>query len=84
MREIGASDAKEILGALLDRVQQGEEIVITRHGKRVARLVPEGAAKDRQAARAAAERIRARVRALPRDEAISIEEWKHFRDEGRA
>ena len=84
MREIGAFDAKNTLGALLDRVQQGEEIVITRHGKRVARLVPEGPAKDRQAARAAAERIRARARSLPRDEAISIEEWKQFRDEGRA
>lgn len=82
MNEIGAFDAKSTLGALLDRVQQGEEIVITRHGKRVARLVPEGAAKDRQAARAAAERIRARAREL-RDETISIEEWKRFRDEGR-
>ncbi len=84
MHEIGAFDAESTLGELLDRVQQGEEIVITRHGKPVARLVPEGEAKDREAARAAAERIRARARALPRDEAISIEEWKRFRDEGRA
>lgn len=84
MHEIGAFDAANTLGALLDRVQRGEEVVITRHGKRVARLVPEGAAKDRQVARAAAERIRARARAIPRDEAISVEEWKQFRDEGRA
>jgi prevent-host-death family protein len=84
MREIGAFDAEKSLGALLDRVQRGEEIVITRHGKRIARLVPEGAAKDGQTARAAAERIRARAKDIPRDEAISIEEWKQFRDAGRA
>lgn len=40
MREIGAFEAKNTLGTLLDRVQQGEEIVITRHGVPVARLVP--------------------------------------------
>jgi prevent-host-death family protein len=84
MHEIGAFDAETNLGALLDRVEQGEEVVITRHGKPIARLVPEGAAKDRQAARAAAERIRARARAIPRDEAIGIEEWQRFRNEGRA
>ena len=40
MQEIGAFEAKNTLGSLLDRVETGEEIVITRHGKPVARLVP--------------------------------------------
>ncbi len=40
MDEIGAFEAKTKLGALLDRVEAGEEIVITRRGKAVARLVP--------------------------------------------
>ena len=31
--EIGAFEAKNRLGMLLDRVESGEEIVITRHGK---------------------------------------------------
>lgn len=58
MREIGAFEAKNTLGALLDLVQQGEEVVITRHGKPVARLVREAARGDaRERARAAAERI---------------------------
>jgi prevent-host-death family protein len=39
---IGAYDAKTRLSELLDRVEKGEQIVITRHGKPVARLVPEG------------------------------------------
>jgi prevent-host-death family protein len=40
MREIGAFEAKNKLGTLLDWVEQGEEVVITRRGKAVARLVP--------------------------------------------
>ena len=80
MREVGAFEAKNTLGTLLDLVQQGEEVVITRHGKPVARMVREGGAKDRTAARAAAERIRARAAGLPR---ISPDEWRQLRDEGR-
>ena len=42
MNSVTAFDAKTRFGELLDRVAQGEEIVITRHEKPVARLVPEG------------------------------------------
>ena len=38
--EIGAFEAKNTLGSLLDRVEKGEEIIITRRGKPVARLAP--------------------------------------------
>jgi len=37
---IGSYDAKTRLSELLERVQSGEEITITRHGNPVARLVP--------------------------------------------
>ena len=40
--EIGAYQAKTHLPALLERVQRGEQITITKHGKPVARLVPVG------------------------------------------
>ena len=33
MKEIGAFEAKNRLGQLLDIVERGEEVVITRHGK---------------------------------------------------
>lgn len=59
--EIGAFEAKNKLGMLLDRVEEhGEEIIITRHGKPVARLVPNVPKIDTLQARAALERIRAR------------------------
>lgn len=48
MREIQASEAKTRLLALLDQVEAGETIVITRHGRPIARLVPE--ADQRRAA----------------------------------
>lgn len=54
MREIGAFEAKNRLGTLLDWVEHGEEVLITRRGKAVARLVPAEAGVDRSKARRAA------------------------------
>lgn len=43
--QVSLAEAKAHLSALLDRVEAGEEVVITRRGKPVARLAPEGKAK---------------------------------------
>ena len=40
MDSIGSFEAKTHLAALLERVSRGESIVITKHGRPVARLVP--------------------------------------------
>lgn len=58
MKEIGAFEAKSRLGKLLDLVEAGEEVVITRRGKVVARMVPPNMAFDRDRGRRAAQRIR--------------------------
>ncbi len=42
MSTVTALEAKTRFGELLDRVARGEEVVITRHDKPVARVVPEG------------------------------------------
>jgi prevent-host-death family protein len=83
MREFGAFEAKNKLGQLLDLVEQGEEIMITRHGREVARLVPVRSIRSRQEARAALRRIRERAeqRKLGR---FDWAEWKSYRDEGRS
>ena len=57
MREIGAFEAKNKLGTLLDWVEHGEEVLITRRGKAVARLVPAEPGFDRAKARRAADGI---------------------------
>ncbi len=82
MREIGAFEAKNRLGQLLDLVEHGEEVTITRHGKAVARLVPLRQGVSRDEARAAIRRIRERAeqRKLGR---FDWSEWKAYRDEGR-
>ena len=64
MKEIGAFEAKNKFGQLLDWVEAGDEVVITRRGKIVARLVPPAAAVDHGAGIAAAARIRARRRGV--------------------
>ena len=57
MREVEAFEAKNKLGTLLDWVANGEEVLITRHGKAVARLVPAIPSFDRDKARQAARNL---------------------------
>lgn len=57
MREIGAFEAKSRLGTLLDWVENGEEILITRRGKPVARLVSAAVGFDRAKVRRAIDGI---------------------------
>lgn len=81
MLQVGAFQAKNTLGSLLDRVEGGEEIVITRHGRPVARLVPETRDWDVAAARAALQRMRDRV--TP-GEGIDWQELKAKLETGRS
>lgn len=78
MITVGAFEAKTHLSTLLDRVAAGEEVVITKHGKPVARLV--GAAQlDRQRAKEAVEKLKL----LRRKTTLGDLSWKTLRDEGR-
>jgi prevent-host-death family protein len=82
MREVGAFEAKNKLSELLDLAEQGEEIIITRHGKEAARLVPPKGTVNRDEARAAMQRIRQRAKEAGHG-TFDWEEWKAYRDEGR-
>ena len=60
MDEVGILEARNTLSALIERVERGEEVTITRHGKPVAKLVSTDSDEDRKArVRAAIEWIRA-------------------------
>ena len=52
MREIQASEAKAHLPQLLDDVERGETLIITRHGRAIARLVPEVGRRQEEVDRA--------------------------------
>jgi prevent-host-death family protein len=82
MTEIGTFEAKNRLSELLDRAERGEEVVITRRGKPVAKLVPIKAGHDRDQAREAVRRIRELAKEMNLGP-FDWEEWKKHRNEGR-
>jgi prevent-host-death family protein len=82
-REVGAFEAKNTLSALLNQVEAGEEVIITRRGKPVARLVgARSAACVENHAQEAAQRIRRRASETG-FAAVGWTEWRPMRDEGR-
>jgi prevent-host-death family protein len=83
--EFGESESKIDFGKILKLVESGEEIVITREGKPLARIAPHsGVSSGRvEAARAAAARIRQRA-ALRKSGPFDWQEWKTYRDAGRS
>jgi prevent-host-death family protein len=83
MTEIGAFEAKNTLGGLLDRVERGEEITISRRGKPVARLVPVARAIDPAKARDAADTLRALAAEFAVGEPFTLDEIRTWRDAGR-
>jgi len=89
MQTVPIHQAKDRFSALLQAVEEGDEIVITRHGKKIARIV-----KETEAAPSEAERERLRAQAIAELEAYqarakvqpAIEgysDWKSLRDAGR-
>lgn len=85
MSKVTALEAKTRLGELLDRVSRGEEIVITRHQKPVARLIPEGRPSlehVRQAVRDLRE-LRREVARRPRQKRITDKDIRSAVEEGR-
>jgi prevent-host-death family protein len=73
---VGAFEAKTHLSALLERVERGEEIVITRHGRPVARLMP--IARSSADAQVAVERLLQ----IGQDQALGLD-WQALRAEAR-
>ncbi|HUC69930.1 MAG TPA: type II toxin-antitoxin system prevent-host-death family antitoxin [Stellaceae bacterium] len=74
MREIQASEAKAHLSRLLDEVEHGETILITRHGRAIARIIPETGRREHEI-REAVENIKALGKEIAREHGpASIEE----------
>jgi prevent-host-death family protein len=78
MITVGVFEAKTHLSSLLDRVAAGEEVVITKHGKPVARLVS-AAHIDRERVNDVFERLKL----LRRQATLGGLSWQRLRDAGR-
>jgi prevent-host-death family protein len=78
MQTIGAFEAKTHFSALLEQVERGEQVTITKHGRPVAKLVPTTVVDN--------VRIRQAIQQLKefsRTNTLDGLDWKILRDEGR-
>jgi prevent-host-death family protein len=86
MESITAFEAKTRFGQLLERVAQGEEVIITRHDRPVARLVPEGRRNRESVRSAVADILKLRGQILDRNQKkpkLTAAEIKVWIGEGR-
>ena len=79
MKSVQASTAKAQLAELLDQVEKGETVVITRHGKPIARIVPEPDERKRDVLAVIAEIKELRKHTKP----ATADEILGWRNEGR-
>jgi prevent-host-death family protein len=83
MTEIGTFEAKNKFSELLDRVERGEHVVITRRGKPIAEIITYAEAEARRKrSRQAMRHIRAMAKEMKLGP-FDWEAWKEYRDEGR-
>lgn len=78
MQTIGAFEAKTHFSSLLDKVEKGEHIVITKHGRVVAKMVPvmaSGHSRTKQ--------VISDLKTLSQMHHLDLD-WKKLRDEGRS
>lgn len=76
-KTVGAFEAKTHFSALLEEIEQGNEITITKHGRPVAKLVPVGD-RQRMTPREAIDGL------LKLQRRLKLKgNWKEFRDAGR-
>jgi prevent-host-death family protein len=84
MKHVGIFEAKTHLSSLVDEVEKGGEVIITRHGKPVAKLVR---AEERHTPEKIAQRRKAlaELREMARQRGLraSHEEIKSWIEEGR-
>ena len=87
MQTVPIHQAKDRFSALLQAVEEGEEIVITRHGKKIARIV-----KETDSAPSEDEKARIREQAIAELRAFQAKvkpavpgysDWQSLRDAGR-
>ena len=78
MTTVGVLEAETGIASLLQRVERGEEIVITRHGKPIARLVPTKTVGVERG-----DDVIERIKVVRARASLDRLEWRGLRDEGR-
>jgi prevent-host-death family protein len=78
MLQVTVAEAKSQLSSLLDAVEAGQAVVITRRGKPIAELVPRCAVRD------LLPQLQALRDALPEQKTSGVETMQVLREESRA
>ena len=78
MVQVTVAEAKTKLSSLLDAVEAGEAVVITRRGKPIAELVPRCSVRD------LLPQLAALREALPEQQVNGVETMRLLRDDSRA
>ena len=79
MRSVGAFEAKTHFSALLEEVEKGGQIIITKHGHAVAKLVPTTIAVDREHIKGVIQKLKN----FSSKNKLGGLDWKSLRDTGR-
>lgn len=79
---IGTFEAKTHFTKIITQVIAGEEILITRRGKAVAKIIPIKETFDRETIKAAIFRLRKLAKEMQLG-SFDWDEWKSYKDEGR-
>jgi prevent-host-death family protein len=79
MYTVGTFEAKTHFSALLEQVEKGELVIITKHGHPVAKLMPINETVSKENIQTAIQAIKS----FNRRHTLGGLEWKVLRDEGR-
>ncbi|EKD74548.1 MAG: hypothetical protein ACD_44C00406G0001 [uncultured bacterium] len=77
MQSIGSFEAKTHFSSLLQKVEKGEQVIITKHGRPVAKLIPAFSVN-----KAEIKLTIEKIKKFNRSHFLKLD-WKVLRDEGR-
>lgn len=78
MQSIGAFQAKTHFSSLLEKVEKGEQVIITKRGLAVARIIPFKKNDNEQRRQAIL-----KLKEFSKQNTLGNLDWKTLRDEGR-
>jgi prevent-host-death family protein len=79
---VGTFEAKTHFAKLIQQVMKGEEILITKRGQPVAKIIPLEKKQNALAAQSAAKRLKLLAKEIGHSK-FDWDEWKEYRDTGR-
>jgi len=81
-KSVGTFEAKTHFTKIISKVMVGEEVIISRRGKNVAKIIPIEKTYDKEVIQSTILRIRNLAKSMQLGK-FNWNEWKSYKDEGR-